>query len=230
MHTPISFLFFLSSSTYLNPSAMISLHKGLAMLSFFLLSLSIGCRTQSDRPAEVSEENAEKTATQAPLLMPDPVSEEQLRQAAFEGDVAAIKELLQQGVNANAADTENRTALTFAAFNGHSDVIVELLNAGADVNGRDVMGRTILMYCATGPFPEAAAILLDKGADPNLVDSDEHFTALMHAAAEGNLEVVKVLMDHGADPTKVDIDGDDAASFAQQSGHNHVVEYLSSKQ
>jgi ankyrin repeat protein len=209
---------------------MLTLQKTLAVLSLLLLSLAPGCKTQSDRPAEVTEENAEKSSTQAPLLMADPASEEKLRQAAFEGDVAAVKEHLQQGVNVNAADIEGRTALTFAAFNGHSDIILELLNAGADLNVRDAMGRTVLMYCATGPFPEAVAILLDKGADPNLVDSDEHFTALMHAAAEGNLEVVKVLMDHGADPTKVDIDGDNATSFAQQSGHSHVVEYLRSIQ
>jgi ankyrin repeat protein len=48
----------------------------------------------------------------------------------------------------------------------------------------------------------------------------------MHAAAEGNLEVLKVLLSYGADPSLKDIDGDDAATFAQQSGHTQVVEYL----
>jgi ankyrin repeat protein len=230
MHALISLHFFLSSCTYLNPEGMNNLYKPLAVLSIILLTLTSGCKTPGDRPAAGSLENAEKPATQTPLLLPDPAKEDQLRQAAYEGNGAGIKELLQQRVNVNAADMEGRTALTFAAFNGHSDIILELLNAGADVNNRDAMGRTVLMYCATGPFPEAAAILLDKGADPNLVDSDEHFTALMHAAAEGNLEVVKVLMDHGADPTKVDIDGDNAASFAQQSGHSQVVDYLRSRQ
>jgi len=209
---------------------MTTLHKALVVLSFFLLPLAFGCRTQSDRPAAVTGEQADESPIKAPLRMADPASEENLRQAAFEGNGAGITELLQQGVDVNAADPEGRTALIFAAFNGHSDIMLELLKAGADVNGRDVMGRSVLMYCATGPFPEAVAILLDKGADPNLVDSDEHFTALMHAAAEGNLEVVKVLMDHGADPTKVDIDGDNAASFALQSGHSHVVDYLKGKQ
>jgi ankyrin repeat protein len=71
-------------------------------------------------------------------------------------------------------------------------------------------------------------ILLDRGATPNAVDSEEHFSPLMHAAAEGNLEVVRVLIANGADKSLKDIDGDDAAAFAAQNGHLQVVEYLSS--
>jgi ankyrin repeat protein len=52
----------------------------------------------------------------------------------------------------------------------------------------------------------------------------------MHAAAEGHLEVVKVLIAYGADRSLKDVDGDDAASFAAQSGHMHVVEYLNSSE
>jgi ankyrin repeat protein len=48
----------------------------------------------------------------------------------------------------------------------------------------------------------------------------------MHAAAEGNLEVVKVLIKYGAEISLKDVDGDDAATFAAQSGHMQVVEYL----
>ncbi len=62
------------------------------------------------------------------------------------------------------------------------------------------------------------------------MDSDEHFSPLMHAAAEGQLEVVKVLIAYGADRSLKDVDGDDAASFAAQSGHMHVVEYLNSSE
>ena len=90
------------------------------------------------------------------------------------------------------------------------------------------MGRTALLYASTGPFPETVKILLDKGAKPNIIDSDEHFTPLMHAAAEGNLDVVKILLEYEADLSLTDVDGDDAESFARQAGHIQVAEYLQS--
>ena len=105
-----------------------------------------------------------------------------------------------------------------------------MLNAGAEVDQRNNLDQTALLYASTGPFPETVKILLDRGADPNSVDSNEHFSPLMHAAAEGHLEVVKVLISYGADRSLLDVDGDDAASFAAQSGHIQVVDYLKSIQ
>ena len=149
-----------------------------------------------------------------------------LHQAALDGDLNAVEKALESGANVNGVDEEARTALMFAAFNGHSDIVLALLKAEAGIDRRDLMGRTSLLYAATGPFPETVRILLDKGAEPNVVDSDEHFSPLMHAAAEGNLDVVKVLLEWKADPTLMDVDGDDAASFARQGGHIEVANYL----
>lgn len=193
---------------------------------FFCLILALGCKNQAGPQEKHSGEPEAKTHTQPPLLQADPVSEDQLRQAAYEGVQSMVRELLGQGVNVNAVDAEGRTALDFAAFNGHLEILKDLLKAGAVVDVRDSMGRTPLMYASTGPFPESVLLLLENGADPNAVDSDEHFSAVMHAAAEGHLEVVRILIDHGADHTLKDIDGDDAASFARQNGHSQVVEYL----
>ncbi len=130
----------------------------------------------------------------------------------------------------NVVDQNGATALMFAAYNGHSEIVLFLLDAGAEIDQRDYLDRTALLYGSTGPFPETVKILLDRGADPNRVDSDEHFSPLMHAAAEGHLDVVKVLIAHGADRSLLDVDGDDAASFAAQSGHMQVVEYLKQTQ
>ena len=149
-----------------------------------------------------------------------------LHQAALDGDLNAVEEALESGANVNGVDEEGRTALMFAGFNGHSDIVLTLLEAEAGIDRRDLMGRTSLLYAATGPFPETVRILLDKGAEPNVVDSDEHFSPLMHAAAEGNLDVVKILLEWKADPTLQDVDGDDAASFARQGGHLEVANYL----
>ena len=149
-----------------------------------------------------------------------------LHQAALDGDLKGVEEALKAGANVNGVEEEGRTALMFSAFNGHSEIVLKLLDEDAGVDRRDLMGRTALLYAATGPFPETVRILLDKGAEPNVVDSDEHFSPLMHAAAEGNLDVVKILLEAGSDPGLQDVDGDNAASFARQAGHTEVAAYL----
>jgi len=199
---------------------------------FFLVSLValMGCKGASDT-GEKQEEKVKETwhMTDEPAQVQiGPAEEEAFRQAAHDGQLEQVKALLKSGVACDAIDQDGATALMFAAFNGHSEIVIYLLDAGAEIDQRDYLDRTALLYGSTGPFPETVKILLDRGADPNIVDSDEHFSPLMHAAAEGQLEVVKVLIAHGADRSLKDVDGDDAASFAAQSGHMQVVEYLKS--
>ncbi len=165
-----------------------------------------------------------KSSTSSSVSSPELVA--QLNELALEGDMAGVKEALKAGADVKGTDEDGRTALMFASFNGHSEIVLELLDAGADIHHRDAMDRTSLLYAATGPFPETVRILLDKGAEPNVIDSDEHFTPLMHAAAEGNLDVVKILLKAGSDATLIDVDGDNAASFARQAGHTEVADHL----
>lgn len=152
----------------------------------------------------------------------------QLHEMALDGDLMGVENAIKSGVDINGMEEEGRTALMLASFNGHSEIVLVLVDAGAVIDRRDGMGRTALLYAATGPFPETVRILLDKGAEPNVVDSDEHFSPLMHAAAEGNLDVVKILLEAGANPSLKDVDGDNAASFARQAGHLEVANYLES--
>jgi uncharacterized protein len=199
---------------------------------FFFLSLILvmfGCKGKSgieEVKAEESQKEEWHMTDDLAKVQVDPAMEEAFRDAAFEGELENVKALQNKGVDCNATDQEGHTALMFAAFNGHSDVLHYLIENGAVVDQRDMMDRTALLYGATGPFPETVKILLDKGANPNALDSNEHFSPLMHAAAEGHLEVVKLLLKYGADRSLKDIDGDDASSFALQAGHMHVVEYL----
>jgi uncharacterized protein len=182
-----------------------------------------GGRDREDQPSGEKWHMTDEIQTPAEA---GPEAVEAMLQAAFDGDLAGMRALLKQGVPCNATDQDGHTALMYAAYNGHSELVAELIEAGAEVNKRDGMDQTALMYGSTGPFPETVKLLLEHGADPNLVDSNEHFSALMHAAAEGNLEVVKLLIAAGANPSLKDVDGDDAAVFAVQRGQTEVVEYL----
>jgi ankyrin repeat protein len=196
----------------------------LLLIQLIVIFTLVGCKGISGD--KDSRKQGDQLTDRTAQLKPGPEGEEALRELAFEGDLEGVKSFLKQGVNCNAMDQDGHTALMLAAFNGHSEVVLSLLEAGGAIDQRDNSDRTALLYGATGPFPETVEILLVRGADPNKVDSEEHFSPLMHAAAEGNLEVVKVLIKYGADRSLKDVDGDDAATFATQAGHMQVVEYL----
>ena len=74
-------------------------------------------------------------------------AEEALSAATRKGDAAAVKKLLDEGVDVNTKYRYNRTALSFAADRGHVDVVKVLLERGADVNAKDTFyGATALLW------------------------------------------------------------------------------------
>src|ERR1700704_243848 len=52
---------------------------------------------------------------------------------SIKGDTAAVKALLDRGVNANTKDPDGRTPLSEAAYYGHTEIAKLLLDHGADV-------------------------------------------------------------------------------------------------
>lgn len=199
-------------------------------LTCMLLFIATACRqSPSGNPEAGKEADPEEKVNPAFSGTSDPASEESLRQSALDGMQDKVSSLLEAGTRVDAPDLDGHTALMFASYNGHSEIVLMLLDQGAVLDRRDLLGRTALLYASTGPFPETVKILLDKGAKPNVVDSDEHFSPLMHAAAEGNLSVVKLLLEYGADMSLKDVDGDNAESFARQKGHQEVADYLHSR-
>ena len=57
--------------------------------------------------------------------------------AAKEGDIKSVKELLKKGAKVNEKDRNGATALRLAAENGHIDMVKLLVSNGADVNVRN---------------------------------------------------------------------------------------------
>lgn len=206
--------------------------RNIRILTPWLIAILItcisGCSGSPDQPGKKLAGKEDPSATSLSHADTGPAAKELLRQSAYDGKLEKVRELLDAGVDVNAQDGDGHTALMFAAFNGHSEIVLLLLDHEAVIERRDLMGRTALLYAATGPFPETVKILLDKGAEPNIVDSNEHFSPLMHAAAEGNLDVVKILLEYNADRSFKDVDGDDAESFARQAGHTEIADLLRS--
>ena len=207
---------------------MLAFQSSLVICTLWAMVILFGCNRSTESKVEDAGNLDQASLSTEADVVSSVVTEEEMRVAALEGDEEKVKKFLDAGINVNAMDQDGHTALMLAAFNGHSDIILNLLDKGALIESRDLMGRTALLYASTGPFPETVKVLLDQGAEPNVVDSDENFSPLMHAAAEGNLDVVKLLLEYGADRSLNDVDGDDAEFFARQAGHIQVAEYLQS--
>lgn len=188
-------------------------------------------KSRDDEPAS-SNGGATSRATEQDHAAPETASPKVVvdvsafREYALEGKLESVQKAIEAGVDVNSADEEQRTALLFAAFNGHTPVVKLLLDSGARLEQRDSMGRTALMFASTGDNAATVNLLLESGADVNTVDTNEGFTPLMYAAAEGHVDVVKALLQHDADPSLRDTDGDSARDFAQRNGHTRVVRLL----
>ena len=90
----------------------------------------------------------------------------QLLHSTQQGDLAAIKRLLNKGANPNYYANETRiTALHRAAIESFLDIIHLLLERGADINARSQDGNTPLHLAASVQNKEIVFQLLARGAD-----------------------------------------------------------------
>jgi uncharacterized protein len=123
-------------------------------------------------------------------------------------DVAAIRRLLDDGVDPNAWSPLHGQSLLFTASDVEDLTLVRmLLERGADPNQRLAIRSiptrlpgwdvTVLMYARTA---DIATALIEFGADVNAQDNSGT-TALMNAAFWGRIDVLRVLLDCGADTT-----------------------------
>jgi ankyrin repeat protein len=60
-----------------------------------------------------------------------------LHQAAYEGNVPLVQELLKQSADSNSQDLFGWTPLHDAAFQGHASIVSLFLEAGAQINMQD---------------------------------------------------------------------------------------------
>jgi hypothetical protein len=94
---------------------------------------------------------------------------EALLEAASRGDTAALRHMLEVGVDPNSRGLGGETALISAA----SPAVARLLVAyGADVSLVDLTGETALMAAARKADKQLVEVCLAAGADPNATNVD----------------------------------------------------------
>ena len=115
-----------------------------------------------------------------------------IHDAAKFGDLDGVQAELDKGVDVNAKDDHERTALHFATSRGHKEVAELLIAKGADVNAKDKYERTPLHGVTT---KEIAGLLIAKGADANAAMKNGR-TAL--DMTKRHPEIADLLRKHGA--------------------------------
>ena len=165
------------------------------------------------------------TAAQQPPTAPAPPAAagpadaraEALWEAARKGDAAAVKKLLDEGVDVNSKFRYGATALSYACDRGHLEVVRVLLERGADPNVKDTFYGATPLNWASSPAqtrkPEHATIvgLLLKAGAKGQQD------ALFAAVGEGDAPMTSIILGHGGLSTAVLGDALEAATGETQT-------------
>jgi len=119
------------------------------------------------------------------------------------------------------------TPLHLAAFFGGAEAVRFLLEKGADPHAisQNPMKLRPLNSAVAGGQAASVRALLAAGAAVD-APQQQDITPLMGAAAGGLRDIVAILLAAGADRTLKSADGNTAASYAEQRGHQHLQELL----
>ena len=136
-----------------------------------------------------------------------PVSADQLRRSAFEGNAADIRLLLDAGVNVNSGERLADSALYSAVFSGCGakqgeteglvGAVDVLVGAGADLKRKDDNGNTILISAAQMCGPKIVTRLVAGGADVKAANNSG-MNALAMALLMHHPDSAEVLVNKGA--------------------------------
>ena len=102
----------------------------------------------------------------------DAATESPIADAAKRDDLDAVRALLANGADVNAAHGDGMTGLHWAALNGNGAIARLLIDAGAVLEAATRLGaHTPLHVAAKEGQGEMVAILVEAGADPGLVSA-----------------------------------------------------------
>jgi ankyrin repeat protein len=159
---------------------------------------------------------------------------ESLKDAARDGNLNEVQQLIAMGADVNAVAACNRTAISLAIQMGKIPVINALLDAGANPNLSDetddgLDANSPLMEAASTFFAtnrgEMVRLLIKRGANLNQQDADGR-TPLIHALRYSDMDVIETLIKAGADLDIRDKEGNTALMTAELNQSSKVVNIL----
>jgi ankyrin repeat protein len=146
--------------------------------------------------------------------------------AVMKGDKAALRALLQQKADVNAAQIDGATALHWAVYRDDLEAIDLLVRAGARVDAANRDGATPIGMAALYGNPAIVDRLLKAGADAKQRGANGE-TLVMYAARNGNPDAIKLLAAAGADVNAAEkLRGTTALMWAAEQRHPAAVKVL----
>jgi ankyrin repeat protein len=119
--------------------------------------------------------------------------EQNLIEAAMQGNPATLDDALAEGADANTRDGAGNSALLCAVLTGQVIPARHLLESGANPNMLNITGLSPLMLAAQQDNAAMIQLLLAYGADPTLRSSESHATALQMAQNASAPKAVEIL-------------------------------------
>ncbi|XP_078672542.1 uncharacterized protein LOC144911911 isoform X1 [Branchiostoma floridae x Branchiostoma belcheri] len=153
--------------------------------------------------------------------------EKELHQAARKNDIKRVQALLSSGVNVNARNQVDRTALHWAAGNGNTEIVKMLSSHDANIDGEDKYGMTALLWAAWFGYRNTVGALVFSGA--NATCENKQGLNILHCAAQnGHVDVIQFILE---DLESFDLNGKDktgktAFHIGAEHGKLEPVEYL----
>jgi ankyrin repeat protein len=146
--------------------------------------------------------------------------------AARADDLLAVRQLIKDHGDVNAAANDGSSALLWAAFHSDAEMTKALLAAGAAVDAANHYGVTPLLQASRNGDVEVIKALLDAGANPTRWHAEGE-TPLMAAARTGKVDAVRLLLARGSFVNAADpFQEETALMWASAEGHLDVVKAL----
>jgi ankyrin len=146
--------------------------------------------------------------------------------AAMKRDRSAVRALIAQKADVNAAQPDGATAVHWAVHHDDLEMLDLLIRAGGRVMVANRHGATPLALACINGSAGAIERLLVAGADPNERGPNGE-TALMMASRTGTVEAMLVLLKAGADVNATEkLRGTTALMWASAQSHAAAVKVL----
>jgi ankyrin repeat protein len=167
-------------------------------------------------------------ARSADVTVKDADGRTALHLASIGGYTEVVRLLLEvEGIDVNASDADEWTALLHAEHRRRHAVTALLVGAGADLDYTDENMETVLGWAIARGDMVSVRRLVALGA----AVSGEYITYLHQACAAGNVELVRLLLEREEDDKKRDLDRKDENGWtplhhAEDNGHHAVTAVL----